>query len=86
MKKIRLKARVVPQPCMFRDTCSGACDWCNSHSYSEACVPMLQQQVHDLQKRNARQSDTIKALCKSREELTKENRQLRERLGIDDLW
>ena len=47
MKKIRIKARVVPQPCRYRDTCSGACDWCKTHDYSEACVPMLQKEVAD---------------------------------------
>ena len=44
MKRIRLKARVVPQPCMFRETCHGACEWCQTHSYTEACVGMLQHQ------------------------------------------
>lgn len=33
------------EPCRFRDTCIGACDWCESHDYSEACVPMLQAEV-----------------------------------------
>lgn len=47
MKKIRIKARVVPQPCIYRNTCCGACDWCKTHSYSEACVPMLQRQVQE---------------------------------------
>lgn len=49
MKKIRVKARVVPQPCMFRDTCSGACEWCETHIYSEACVPFLQREVRKQQ-------------------------------------
>lgn len=49
MKRIRLKARAVPQPCMFRDKCYAACEWCDTHSYSEACVPTLQARVDLLQ-------------------------------------
>ena len=43
--KIRIKAKVVPQPCTFRERCQGACDWCKTHDYSEACVPMLQEEI-----------------------------------------
>ena len=47
MKIIRIKARVAPKPCIFIDYCIGACEWCESHEYSEACVPMLQKKVLD---------------------------------------
>jgi predicted nucleic acid-binding Zn-ribbon protein len=33
------------EPCRFKDTCIGACEWCKSHDYSEACVPMLQAEI-----------------------------------------
>lgn len=36
------------EPCRFKDTCIGACDWCKSHDYSEACVPMLQKRLKDI--------------------------------------
>ena len=49
MKRIRLTARVVPQPCMFKDKCYAACEWCETHSYSEACVPTLQARIDLLQ-------------------------------------
>jgi hypothetical protein len=45
--KIRIKARVVADPCPYRETCCGACAWCETHSYSEACVPMLQKEIRD---------------------------------------
>lgn len=86
MKIIRVKAHVVSEPCPFRGICPHPCEWCNTHSYSEACVPMMVKKISDLQKSNARKSDTIKALCESRTEIERENRQLREKLGIDDLW
>lgn len=79
MKKIRIKARVVPQPCPYSSKCSGACKWCETHSYSEACVPMLQQVVQ-------RKNNTIKELRESRTEYARENSILREKLGIDDVW
>lgn len=50
MKRIRLKARVVPQPCIFLDKCQGACDWCKTHMFTEACVGMLQHQCDCLRK------------------------------------
>ena len=50
MKRIRLIARVVPQPCIFLDKCQGACDWCKTHMYTEACVGMLQHQCDCLRK------------------------------------
>lgn len=47
--KVKVKKRNDPnaqlQPCMFFDSCFGACDWCRTHDYSEACVPMLQQRT-----------------------------------------
>lgn len=86
MKKVRIKARVVQQPCQFRGICPSPCDWCNTHSYSEACVPVFVKLAHDLAKTNARQKDTINALLESRTELSKENALLREKLGIDDVW
>lgn len=47
--KVKVKKRSDPtaqlQPCMFLDSCFGACDWCKTHDYSEACVPMLQQRT-----------------------------------------
>lgn len=53
MPIIRIKARVVPRPCHYSTTCSGACEWCETHSYSEACVPLLQQEVQRLQRTHA---------------------------------
>ena len=50
MKRIRLKARVVPQPCIYLHICQGACDWCKTHMYIEACVGMLQHQCDCLRK------------------------------------
>lgn len=60
MKRIRLQARVVPQPCRYRDTCHGSCDWCKTHDYSEACVPMLQARVQLLQIAAEVTSDALK--------------------------
>lgn len=47
-KTIRIKAIAAPAPCIFRGVCQGDCEWCETHSYSEACVPMLQQRVQAL--------------------------------------
>ena len=44
----KIHAKVVPQPCPFRSYCPGACDWCETHDYSEACVPLLVQRVHNM--------------------------------------
>lgn len=47
--KVKVKKRNDPnaqlQKCTFFDSCFGACDWCKTHDYSEACVPMLQQRT-----------------------------------------
>lgn len=47
--KVKVKKRNDPneqlKPCMFIDSCFGACVWCETHDYSEACVPMLQQRI-----------------------------------------
>ena len=47
--KVKVKQRSDPnaqlQKCTFFDSCFGACDWCKTHDYSEACVPMLQQRT-----------------------------------------
>lgn len=51
MKIVRIKARVVADPCPYRETCCGACEWCETHSYSEACVPMLQARCNLLGER-----------------------------------
>lgn len=48
--KIKSKARVKEDPCIFRDSCHGSCDWCKTHSYTEACVGMLQHQCECLRK------------------------------------
>lgn len=48
-RRIRIKARIVAQPCMFRGKCYAACEWCDTHDYSEACVPMLQARIDLLQ-------------------------------------
>jgi hypothetical protein len=49
--KVKVKKRNDPneqlQPCAFIDLCFGACDWCETHDYSEACVPMLQERVNN---------------------------------------
>lgn len=49
--KVKVKKRNDPnaqlQPCVFFDCCDDACDWCKTHDYSEACVPMLQQRVQN---------------------------------------
>ncbi len=51
MKIVRIKARVVPQPCQYRNRCVGACEWCETHDYSEACVPLLQARCKQLDER-----------------------------------
>ena len=38
------------EPCRYKDTCIGACDWCESHDYSDACVPMLQERLRHITK------------------------------------
>lgn len=47
--KVKVKKRNDPneqlQPCVFFDCCDDACDWCRTHDYSEACVPMLMKRV-----------------------------------------
>lgn len=48
---IRIAVKAKSTPCIFRGTCQGACEWCNTHSYSEACVPMLQLRVQQLTKK-----------------------------------
>lgn len=57
--RVMVKKRSDPnaqlQKCTFFDSCVGSCEWCKTHDYSEACVPMLQQ-------RTERQRITINAL------------------------
>lgn len=51
--KVKVKIRSDPdeqlQKCTFFDSCFGACDWCKTHDYSEACVPMLQKKVSEFE-------------------------------------
>ena len=55
--KVKVKIRSDPneqlQKCTFFDSCVGSCDWCKTHDYSEACVPMLQKRIEQLEERVA---------------------------------
>ena len=76
---VYVKVRTTKQkPCTFLDSCPSPCDWCKTHDYSEACVPMLIKRVKELEKGKEYDKFTISSLCKRREELVVENAQLRE--------
>ena len=51
LKKIHVKVNAAPQPCPYRAECIGACEWCETNSYSEACVPLLQSRCKVLGER-----------------------------------
>ena len=46
---VRIKVKPA-LPCIFRASCQGACEWCETHQYTEACVPFLQAKVAELTK------------------------------------
>ena len=48
--KIRITAKIRTDPCIYRDVCQGACDWCKTHSYTDACVGMAMLQAESLRK------------------------------------
>lgn len=80
MKKIRIKARVVPQPCQFRDTCPASCGWGITRSYCKECVPILQMKVRDLETKARAHYEAYKILKERWVAAEKECRQLREKL------
>lgn len=47
--KVKVKKHNDPneqlQKCLFFACCDGACEWCETQDYSEACVPMLHQRI-----------------------------------------
>lgn len=53
--KVKVKQRsdqpVLTQECIFFDSCCGACEWCKTNNYSEACVPLLQKRIEQLGER-----------------------------------
>lgn len=48
--KVKRKRADPPQQCVFLDNCVGACEWCETNDYSEACVPM---QMYEIRRLNA---------------------------------
>lgn len=58
---IRIKVK-QQQPCTFRASCQGACEWCNTNQYTEACVPLLQAAVADRNKTIKDSDEIIKKL------------------------
>lgn len=46
---MKVKVKVYNDPnepkCRYFESCFGACEWCKTHDYSEACVPMLQRRT-----------------------------------------
>lgn len=55
------------EPCRFRDCCVGACEWCKSHDYSEACVPMLQETLKNTRDALAVASEVLLTMTKEKE-------------------
>ena len=76
MKRIRIKARVVPQPCIYLHICQGACEWCKTHMYTEACVSFLQKQCNSLRRQFWR-------ITKARRESEEEKAMLQK--AVDDM-
>lgn len=50
------------QPCIFCANCQGARKWCETHQYTEACVPFLQAAVADRNKAIKEGDEIIKKL------------------------
>lgn len=59
MKVIRVKARVVKNPCRYIESCHAACVRCETHNYSEACVPLLQQTIQRQESMIIKRDDQI---------------------------
>jgi len=49
--KVKVKRRndpnTQPKKCTFFETCLGSCEPCQTHEYSAACVPMLQDRTYN---------------------------------------
>jgi hypothetical protein len=46
--KVKRQRDDPTRSCPFIRDCSGACEWCKEHDYSEACVPLLQSEIKKL--------------------------------------
>ena len=57
--RIKVKEKL---PCIFCATCQGACEWCETHQYTEACVPFLQAKVAERDKTRKDCDEIIKKL------------------------
>lgn len=61
--KVKVKQRSDPnaqlQECIFFDSCVGSCEWCKTNNYSEACVPLLQKEIENLQLKQKRNDNVM---------------------------
>lgn len=62
-----------PMGCRFQDICPDPCDWCKTHDYSEACVPMLQKKVQESSKAAQEAGKVIAELKEEFKQMLKRN-------------